>query len=91
MSARSATTGPVLPAMGYGLSQMAALEETINATPCDLVLIATPVDLDRLLDLRHPSRRVSYELEEIGRPNLHTVLAAWLNKIDQTYLSPEAN
>jgi predicted GTPase len=76
------TTGPVLPAMGYGASQLAALQETINTTLCDLVLIATPIDLGRLLDLRHPSRRVTYELEEIGRPDLQMVLAAWLAKID---------
>jgi predicted GTPase len=72
------TTGTVLPAMGYGKSQMKELQQTINATPCDLVLIATPIDLGRLLNLKHPSQRVAYELEEIDQPDLQTVLSEWL-------------
>lgn len=72
------TTGTVLPAMGYGKIQMKELQQTINATPCDLVLIATPIDLGRLLNLKHPSQRVTYELEEIDQPDLQTVLAEWL-------------
>lgn len=54
----------ILPAMGYGEAQMAELEETINATPCDLVLIGTPIDLSRVCDIKHPTMRVTYELEE---------------------------
>ncbi|NIP23554.1 MAG: GTPase, partial [Phycisphaerae bacterium] len=72
------TTGPVLPAMGYGETQMKELQQTINATPCDLVLIATPIDLGRLLNLKHPSQRVTYELEVIDPPDLQTILAEWL-------------
>jgi predicted GTPase len=68
-------TGTLLPAMGYGDQQVADLEETINAAPCDLVLIATPIDLRRLIDIRHPSQRVTYELQEIGRPTIAEVLA----------------
>ncbi|MFQ5576246.1 MAG: cyclic 2,3-diphosphoglycerate synthase [Anaerolineae bacterium] len=76
--AKYPTTGAVLPAMGYGELQMNELQQTINATPCDLVLIATPIDLGRLLTLNRPSIRVTYELEEITRPNLHDILSGWL-------------
>jgi len=62
------TTGQVLPAMGYGDQQMRELEETINATPCDMVIIATPIDLGRLLKIYRPYQRVNYELQVIGRP-----------------------
>ncbi len=72
------TTGTVLPAMGYGDAQMKELEETINATDCDLVVIATPIDLGRLLKLEKPSVRVTYDLEEIGEPQLEKVIAAAL-------------
>ena len=54
----------VLPAMGYGTKQMKELEQTINAVPCDLVLIGTPIDLGRMLKINQPSMRVTYELEE---------------------------
>ncbi len=67
--------GPLLPAMGYGESQTRDLEETINATPCDLVLVATPIDLRRLVNIRHPVDRVRYELQVIGEPTLEDVLA----------------
>jgi predicted GTPase len=68
-------TGPILPAMGYGARQIQELEETINATPCDLVIVATPIDLRRVLQINRPSQRVRYELQEIGRPNLQDVLS----------------
>jgi len=64
----------VLPAMGYGDQQIRELEATINATPCDVVLVATPVDLRRVARLEVPALRVGYELQEIGRPNLEDVL-----------------
>jgi len=67
--------GPLLPAMGYGERQIRDLKETIAATECDLVLVATPVDLGRVLKLDKPALRVRYELQEIGQPNLETVLA----------------
>jgi predicted GTPase len=56
----------LLPAMGYGFDQIRDLEQTINRIDCDLVLIATPVDLRRLITIRQPSCRVRYEFEEIG-------------------------
>jgi predicted GTPase len=68
------TTGTVLPAMGYGDAQIRDLEATINATPCDLVIIATPIDLTRLLEIDHPMARVRYELQVIGQPTLEEVL-----------------
>jgi len=70
------TTGDVLPAMGYSQQQMRELEETINATPCDLVIIATPIDLGRLLHIHRPHQRVRYELQVIGQPTLEGILRA---------------
>ena len=67
-------TGAVLPAMGYGAEQIADLEQTINNTPCDLVIVATPIDLCRVLDIKRPYQRVRYELQVIGRPTLEEVL-----------------
>jgi predicted GTPase len=67
-------TGAVLPAMGYGGQQVAELAETINNTPCDLVIIATPIDLRRVVEINRPTQRVRYELQEIGQPNLVDVL-----------------
>lgn len=54
----------VLPAMGYGKKQIADLEKTINGTPCDVVLIGTPIDLTRVLKMNKPALRVTYELRE---------------------------
>lgn len=68
------STGAVLPAMGYSDAQIADLEETINVTPADLVIIATPIDLGKLVDIDRPSQRVRYELQEIGRPTLEDLL-----------------
>ncbi len=67
-------TGDVLPAMGYGEAQMKELEETINRADADLVLIGTPIDLGRLLNLNKPSQRIRYELQEIGAPTLEDLL-----------------
>ncbi len=68
------TTGAVLPAMGYGGDQMADLEETINRTPADMVIIATPIDLGKIINIKLPSQRVRYELQEIGQPTLTDLL-----------------
>jgi predicted GTPase len=68
------STGNVLPAMGYGREQVRELEQTINNTPCDLVLIATPIDLRRIVTIEKPSQRVRYEMQEIGKPDLADVL-----------------
>jgi predicted GTPase len=69
------TTGAVLPAMGYGKAQLQDLAETIAATPADMVLVATPIDLARIIDIDKPNQRVRYELQEIGRPNLLDLLS----------------
>ena len=68
--------GQVLPAMGYGEEQVAELEQTINRIPADLVLIATPIDLGRLVKIKLPSQRVRYSLQEIGSPTLYDVISA---------------
>jgi len=67
-------TGALLPAMGYGEEQIKDLEETINATPCDLVIIGTPIDLRRVVRIEHPTDRVYYELQVIGKPSLEEIL-----------------
>jgi predicted GTPase len=73
--AKYPTIGAVLPAMGYGAGQVADLAATIERTPADVVLIATPIDLRRIIPLSKPALRVRYELQEIGEPTLATVLA----------------
>jgi predicted GTPase len=67
--------GPLLPAMGYGEEQIRDLEETIRRVDCDVVVIATPLDLGRLIRLEKPAVRVRYELEEASRPGLREILA----------------
>jgi len=67
--------GPLLPAMGYGKKQLKELETTINKTDCDAVVVATPINLGRIIDIKKPNTRVYYELQEIGRPNLDEILS----------------
>ncbi|MEA1927562.1 MAG: GTPase, partial [Candidatus Auribacterota bacterium] len=66
--------GTLLPAMGYGAEQLKDMETTINATDCDAVVIGTPIDLNRLIDIKKPNTRVYYDLQEIGRPDLAEVI-----------------
>jgi predicted GTPase len=66
--------GTLLPAVGYGERQMADLKETIDRTDCDLVLIATPIDLRRTIHFDRAAQRVGYDLEEIGKPDLDDLL-----------------
>jgi predicted GTPase len=68
------TTGEVLPAMGYGETQIRELEQTINNVDADLVLIATPIDLTRIININKPTQRVRYELQIIGQPTLEEIL-----------------
>jgi predicted GTPase len=72
--------GTLLPAMGYGEQQLRDLEKTINNTDCDSVIIATPIDLNRIIKIRKPNTRVYYDLQEIGDPNLTQVLAEFIKK-----------
>jgi len=66
--------GPVLPAMGYNKEQIKELQETINNIDCDLVILGTPIDLGRLINLKKPYVKVRYELEEVSKPDLEDVL-----------------
>ena len=66
--------GTILPAMGYSPQQLKDLEKTINATECDSVIIGTPIDLNRIINIKKPNTRVYYDLEEIGKPNLKELL-----------------
>jgi predicted GTPase len=75
--------GTLLPAMGYGKQQVTDLEKTIDATPCDVVIIGTPIDLSRIIKISKPTVRVTYELQEIGSPNLQMVLENFMKKVNQ--------
>ncbi|MBM3318637.1 MAG: GTPase [Candidatus Eisenbacteria bacterium] len=70
--------GALLPAMGYGEQQVRDLEATIARVPCDVVVIGTPIDLRRIVDIKQPSLRVRYELQEIGRPDLAELIRGFL-------------
>jgi len=72
--AKYPTTGDVLPAMGYGALQTSELEQTINQSDAELVIIGTPIDISRVIDINKPMQRVRYELQEIGQPTLEDVL-----------------
>ncbi len=73
--------GPILPAMGYSEAQCRELEAIINAAPCDLVLSGTPIDLSRAIKVKKPVVRVRYDLQEIGKPDLLTVIEKFLSKM----------
>lgn len=70
--------GVLLPAMGYGDAQVKDLEKTINKTDCDLVIIGTPIDLRKIIKINKPALRVTYDLQEIGKPDLNDVLKDFL-------------
>ncbi|MHA1444561.1 MAG: GTPase, partial [Candidatus Hodarchaeales archaeon] len=70
----------ILPAMGYGEKQMKELEETINAADCETVIIGTPIDLGRLLTIKLPSVRVTYDLDEQGSPSLEDIIKDFLKR-----------
>ncbi|MFC2091075.1 GTPase, partial [Bacteroidota bacterium] len=73
--------GTLLPAMGYGEQQLMDLEETINNTECDTVVIGTPIDLNRIINIKKPNTRVYYDLQEIGHPNLTEVLEEFIKSM----------
>jgi len=73
--------GNLLPAMGYGKEQMADLAATIENTNCDAVIIATPIDLNRVIKINKPNTRVDYSLQELGHPNMEDVLAEFVQKL----------
>src|SRR5690554_1062791 len=72
--------GALLPAMGYSPEQRADLEATIAAVDCDAVIIGTPIDLNRVVQIRQPNTRVYYDLQEIGSPNLEEVLEEFIEQ-----------
>lgn len=72
--ARYPHIGPLLPAMGYGSEQIRELEATINASPADTLVVATPIDLTRLVDVRMPAVRATYRLQEVGGHTIEAVL-----------------
>ena len=72
--------GTLLPAMGYGEQQVKDLEATVNKTKCDSVIIATPIDLNRLIKIKKPNTRVYYDLQEIGQPDMVGILNDFLKK-----------
>lgn len=72
--------GTLLPAMGYGKEQMKDLEATINRTDCDTVIIGTPIDLNRVIKITKPSVRVTYHLQDIGKPDLTDILTQFVEK-----------
>jgi predicted GTPase len=72
--------GTLLPAMGYGEQQLKDLETTINNTDCDSVVIGTPIDLNRIIQINKPNTRVYYNLQEIGQPDLAMVLDEFVKK-----------
>ncbi len=72
--------GNLLPAMGYGKQQIEDLEKTINNTDCDAVVIATPIDLNRIVKITKPTTKVDYDLQEIGKPNLKDILDDFVKK-----------
>ncbi len=74
--------GTLLPAMGYSAQQLKDLETTINTTDCDSVIIGTPIDLNRIIDIKKPNTRVYYDLQEIGLPNLDGILTDFIKKFN---------
>ena len=73
--------GALLPAMGYGSEQVRDLEATIAATDCDSVIIATPIDLNRVVKIDKPNTRVEYALQEIGKPDLEDILNEFIKNM----------
>jgi predicted GTPase len=73
-------TGMILPAMGYGDKMVKDLEDTINKADVELVISATPIDLNRIIKVNKPMQRVRYELQEIGQPTLTEILQAEFKK-----------
>ncbi len=70
--------GPVLPSMGYSAQQIKDLEATIENTPCDLVVIGTPIDINRIIKINKPTVKIGYELQEVGKPDLCDVICDFL-------------
>ena len=72
--------GKLIPALGYYKDQLKDLEATVKATPADIVLVGSPIDLRRVIKIDKPAMRVRYELEEIGDPTLKQIVSEFLGK-----------
>lgn len=72
--------GEILPSMGYSEQQVKDLETTIENTPCDVVLIATPIDLNRIIKINKPCVKIGYELQDFGKPDIEDVLCNFIEK-----------
>jgi predicted GTPase len=72
--------GALLPALGYGEKQVAELKQTIDHTPCDVVVIGTPIDLRRVMTINQPTVRVKYELKVLGPVSLEHILDEFIQK-----------
>ncbi|MEE9398881.1 MAG: cyclic 2,3-diphosphoglycerate synthase [Dehalococcoidales bacterium] len=70
--------GALLPAMGYGKQQLKDMEATVNKVDCDAVVVGTPIDLSRIINIKKPNTRAYYDLEEIGTPNLGEILSEFV-------------
>jgi predicted GTPase len=79
----------LLPAMGYSSTQRKELEDTINSVPCDLVLVATPIDLAHIIKLNKPHLRVTYEIEELGPPQLADLIKRFIKEHAPANLKPQ--
>ncbi len=79
--------GTLLPAMGYGDQQVKDLEATIEKTPCDVVVIGTPIDLSRIIKINKPTVKVGYDLQEIGQPDLKQAVNDFIKKKNLKYKS----
>jgi predicted GTPase len=86
--AKYPTTGAVLPAMGYSPEQIQELGETIRRSPAEMVIIATPIDLRRIVQIDKPAQRVRYELQEIGQPTLEDLLNPQLAPVCRAVCQP---
>ena len=82
--------GTLLPAMGYGEQQIKDLETTINNTPAEVVIIGTPIDLNRVIKINKPTIKIGYDLQEIGHPNLEELLISFLEQHHLKGKSPKA-
>jgi len=74
----------LIPAMGYSAAQVKELEQTINSTPCDAVLVATPVDLARIIDIKKPAVRVRYEVKDMEGAGLEALIKGFIAGISPT-------
>jgi predicted GTPase len=75
--------GSLLPALGYGEKQIAELKETIDHTPCDVIVIGTPIDLRRIMTINRPAVRVKYELKVLGPVSLEQILEEFLQRVER--------